>query len=111
MAAPSTLTDTEGVGAQHFLNIVNLLLYPTVYEEDDVKKKKRADVSPDSLNTAGRSFKLTTNKLNPFGLSLDSGSLGSDTKITAEKLSKQLAFLRDFYRLLWGPQHYSYVTH
>jgi hypothetical protein len=111
MAAPSTFTDTEGVGAQHFLNVANLLMYPTLYEEDDNKKKKRADDASESPTlgpkTPGRSFKLS-NKLSTFGLSSDTTTFGQDSKITADKISKQLAFLRDFYRLLWGPQHYRF---
>ena len=42
-APTSTFVDTDGVGPQYFLNIVNALLQPIVYQPDPLKKETSSD--------------------------------------------------------------------
>jgi hypothetical protein len=99
----TTLVDTDGLGTLYFLNLMNAVMWPTIFESNDDY-------------TSGKSFKVgTTSSRSAASASAASTTISwttspeyspiwgqADLKITPEKLSKQLFLMRDFYQALWG---------
>lgn len=106
----TTLVDTDGLGVLYFLNLMNAVMWPTLFESSDDY-------------TAGKSFKVgaaTSRGASASPASTISWTTSpeyspiwgqNDLKITPEKLEKQLFLMKDFLAALWGSSKTSYVAH